>query len=123
MTQPYSIRPTVVIESPYAGNVERNTLYAKRALLDSLERGEAPFASHLLYTQVLDDTIVRDRARGIDSQMAWIRKCDKVVVYMDYGVSPGMRAAISFARLISRPIEERFIGENFVPTFEDVAYG
>jgi hypothetical protein len=39
----------VVVESPYAGDVERNVKYAKACMLDCLHRGEAPFASHLLY--------------------------------------------------------------------------
>ena len=40
----------VIIESPYAGNVEENEEYARKCLRDCLMRGEAPFASHLLYT-------------------------------------------------------------------------
>ena len=45
----------VVIETPYSRDVEANTEYARACLLDSLRRGEAPIASHLLHTQVLDD--------------------------------------------------------------------
>ena len=41
----------VIFESPYAGDVEANTEYARRCVRDSLMRGEAPIASHLLYTQ------------------------------------------------------------------------
>jgi len=41
----------VIIESPYAGDIEVNLKYAKLCILDSLKRGEAPLASHLLYTQ------------------------------------------------------------------------
>ena len=40
----------VIIESPYTGDVERNLEYARRCMRDSIKRGEAPFASHLLYT-------------------------------------------------------------------------
>lgn len=39
----------VVVESPYAGDVKRNEEYARRAMADCLARGEAPFASHLLW--------------------------------------------------------------------------
>ena len=47
----------VVIESPYAGDVERNLTYVRRAMRWCLDKGLDPFASHLLYTQdgVLDD--------------------------------------------------------------------
>ena len=43
----------MIVESPYAGDMEANTEYARDACatLDSLMRGEAPIASHLLYTQ------------------------------------------------------------------------
>jgi hypothetical protein len=45
----------VIIESPYAGNVELNVSYARRAVKDSLGRGESPIASHLLYTQMAEE--------------------------------------------------------------------
>ncbi len=41
----------VILESPYAGHVDANVAYARMAMHDSLLRGEAPIASHLLYTQ------------------------------------------------------------------------
>jgi hypothetical protein len=48
----------VIIESPFAGDVKKNIEYARKCMRDSLLRGEAPLASHLLYTQdgILDDT-------------------------------------------------------------------
>ena len=63
----------VILESPYAGDVERNVAYARACLRDSLLRGEAPIASHLLYTQpgVLDDQIPEERQMGIDAGLAW----------------------------------------------------
>ena len=49
----------VIIESPFAGDVDRNLRYARAAMRDCLLRGESPYASHLLYTQpgVLNDDI------------------------------------------------------------------
>ena len=49
--------PIVIIESPFAGDVDKNIEYARKCVRDSLNRGEAPSASHLLYTQpgILDD--------------------------------------------------------------------
>src|SRR5690606_21487830 len=38
----------VIVESPYAGDVETHVAYARAALRDCLSRGEAPIASHLL---------------------------------------------------------------------------
>ena len=104
----------VVIESPYAGNIERNVQYAKRAMLDSLNRNEAPFAGHLLYTQVLNDTVPLERDWGIAAHMVWIESAEAVVVYEDYGISTGMKLAIVFAQkcVPEVPIEYRQIGEN-----------
>jgi len=102
----------VVIESPYAGEVERNVKYARRCLLDSLERGEAPFAGHLLYTQVLDDTDPEQRAKGIAAHCSWIKWCPQVIVYVDYGISAGMQQAIDLADRWGTPITRRFIGKN-----------
>lgn len=44
-------KPFVIIESPFAGEVEENIKYARQCLRDSILRGEVPFVSHLLYTQ------------------------------------------------------------------------
>lgn len=49
------MRKKTILESPYSGDVDKNIDYAKKCLKDSLDRNECPFASHLLYTQVLND--------------------------------------------------------------------
>jgi hypothetical protein len=67
---------TVLIESPYAGDVERNERYARDAMRDCLIRGEAPFASHLLYTQVLNDLDLREHVVGIEAGLAWGAKAE-----------------------------------------------
>lgn len=101
----------VVIESPFKGlDAEergRNQDYARAALLDCLEREEAPFASHLLYPLVLDDDVPEQRALGIKGQVAWIEACDLVVVYCDLGVSGGMKEGIKAAKELQKPIEYR----------------
>lgn len=84
---------TVIIESPYAGDVEKNVDYARAAMLDCLNRGESPMASHLLYTQVLDDNVPEYRRLGIDAGHAWARKADGIVFYADLGWSVGMMNA------------------------------
>jgi hypothetical protein len=85
-----------IIESPYAGDIERNTRYARAALRDSLDRGEAPYASHLLYTQegVLRDELPAEREWGISSGFAFRRLADVIAVYSDLGISRGMKTAI-----------------------------
>lgn len=99
----------VVLESPYAGDVERNVAYARAAMRDCLSRGEAPIASHLLYTQegVLDDDIPGERARGIAAGLEWARVAEAVVFYVDRGWSRGMLAAKERHADEGLPIEYR----------------
>lgn len=101
----------VILESPYAGDVERNVAYARRAMADALHRGEAPIASHLLYTQpgVLDDDVPGERALGIAAGLAWGRVADATVVYADLGLTRGMEEGIARAAAEGRPCETRYI--------------
>lgn len=107
-----SSKPLVIIESPFAGEVERNKEYCKRCIKDSLKRGEVPFASHLLYTQVLDDTIPEERELGMDAGWEVLLRSDYSVIYKDYGISRGMEEGIKIAEELGHKIEYRKIGEN-----------
>lgn len=99
----------VILESPLAGNVEENLKYAREAMLDCLKRDESPMVSHLLYTQVLDDTVPREREQGIAAGLAWLPAVDYTVVYTDLGISPGMARGIKSAILRGVPVEYRKI--------------
>jgi hypothetical protein len=105
-------RPLVIIESPYAGDVERNLRYLRACLRDSLMRGEAPFASHALYTQpgVLDDGVPEERERGMVAGFEWGAVATCVAVYTDAGISMGMRRGIERAREAGQPVVARSIG-------------
>ena len=99
----------VVVESPYAGDIAGNEAYARAALADCLARGEAPIASHLLYTQpgVLDDGIPAQRTQGINAGFAWGLMAEAVAVYIDRGISAGMMLGIETYRAAGLPIELR----------------
>ncbi len=101
----------VVIESPYAGDIPRNVPYARKAMRDCLMRGEAPLASHLLYTQegILDDNIPEERMQGINAGIEWAETADAIVVYNDYGCTDGMRYAIKKHRAAGRTVQFREI--------------
>lgn len=108
------IRPLVVLESPYGGNVKENETYARACMLECLQNGEVPIASHLLYTQVLNDTDPEQRAQGIRAGWEWMSVAERVVVYVDYGISPGVSDAIAWARKWNFPIVFRLLGEGDV---------
>lgn len=99
----------VLLESPYAGNVEENEKYARECMRDSLLRGEAPFASHLLYTQCLDDLDPTERQMGIEAGLKIGSYAVKTVVYTDLGISTGMNYGIENAMASKRPVEYRTI--------------
>jgi hypothetical protein len=104
----------VILESPYAGDIERNVAYARACVRDSLSRGEAPIASHLIYTQkgILRDEILEERKWGIDAGLAWADRADATVVYIDYGISRGMEYGIANAKRAGRTIERRRLNSN-----------
>lgn len=104
----------VILESPYAGDVERNVTYARRCVRDSLLRGEAPIASHILYTQpgILDDDIPEERQHGIDAGLAWRAVAHGSVVYTDLGISKGMEYGIKAALSAGISVEYRTIEKN-----------
>ena len=103
----------VIVESPYAAPTPQgrkdNINYLRRALRDCLLRGEAPFASHAIYTQhgVLDDEVPAERTLGIMAGLEWGDQAEATVVYVDRGVSKGMRMGIQRAEAAGRPVEER----------------
>ncbi|NIR31706.1 MAG: hypothetical protein GWN84_20815 [Gammaproteobacteria bacterium] len=97
----------VILETPYAGSVRKHTAYARQCMLDCLRRGEAPLASHLLYTQVLDDQVDADRDLGIEAGLAWGTVAEATVCYVDHGISDGMRQGILRAQQQGRPVELR----------------
>ena len=99
----------VIIESPFAGDVQANIEYARRCVRDSLMRGESPIASHLLYTQdgILNDDILTERQHGIDAGLAWCAVADLSAVYVDRGMSKGMRYGIKVAEEAGVPVEYR----------------
>ncbi len=105
----------VIIESPFAGATPelrlRNLRYARAALRDSLLRREAPFASHLLYTQegVFDDNVLEERVWGIEAGLAWGQVASLTAVYCDLGISKGMEEGIRRARIEGRECETRFL--------------
>lgn len=99
----------VILESPYAGDVEKNVAYAREALIDSLKHGEYPIASHLLYPQVLDDNEPVQRRWGIEAGLAWRHVAEGTVVYEDYGITKGMIYGINLMIEAGKPVIYRRI--------------
>ncbi len=108
----------VVIESPFGGTdeeVRRNIKYARACITDSLKRNEAPYASHLFFTQpgILDDNLPEERMLGINAGLEITKDFDMTAVYCDLGKSKGMLYGIEMAKSLGRKIEERYLGEDW----------
>lgn len=85
----------VIIESPYAASerysVVENMAYLDRCILDCLERGETPYASHKMLTTSHDDPV--GRTLGINAGLAMRRHLPLRAFYTDHGWSGGMQGA------------------------------
>lgn len=107
----------VIIESPHDSDdpevVAENERYLRACMHDCLLRGEAPYASHGLYTQpgVLDDNNPVERTLGINAGFAWRSAANYTVVYTDRGISTGMKYGIAHAVELGHKIERRMLGD------------
>lgn len=82
----------IVVESPLAGDTERNKRFAAwccRAVWE-VERVVA-IASHLICPQYLDDRVPEERAAGMALKVCWIG--DTHWLFVDLGQSEGMDGA------------------------------
>ncbi|OGD81322.1 hypothetical protein A2572_02255 [Candidatus Collierbacteria bacterium RIFOXYD1_FULL_40_9] len=110
----------VIVETPFKGKdkaeEDRNITYARACARDCLVNyDEAPFLSHLLYTQegILKDGVDEERWLGINAGLAWGEAAEATVVYIDLGTSVGMQHGITNAIHTNRPIFYRKL-----PNFE-----
>ena len=116
----YVKKRLVILESPYAGDIERNVAYARACVNDCIHRNEAVQASHLLYTQegILDDNSPEERQLGIECGWAWMRVAEAVVVYSDFGISPGMALGITAALNLGLLVEYRSLPDKLWAPFK-----
>ena len=105
----------VIIENKFATStpeqLREHADYARACLKDTLSRGEAPFATHLLYMQqgVLDGDVQHERQHGLNAGLAWYSAADACVVYTDYGISREMQYGIDNAHRLGKPVEYRMV--------------
>jgi hypothetical protein len=108
----------IFIATPYRAETaegwERNLRYARAAMHDSIERGEAPFASHLLYPQVLADTNQEQREYGIAAGIEYLKICSALAVYEDLGKTAGMELEIRAATDTGIPVVFRSLGPRWL---------
>jgi hypothetical protein len=102
----------VILETRYfdinEGVQEYNKKYASACLRHAmLVHNEAGYASHLLYTDFLDDKVPAERKLGIEGGFNWRDVAEKSVVYTDLGISSGMQWGMDDSILKNKPVEIR----------------
>ena len=113
---------TVIIESPFDGDLNRNSFYTRLCVLDSIRRGEAPVACHLVYPSLTTDlaSMVRPafihdnsatspltRAEAFEHIEALRNRLEATIFYTDLGMSEGMSEARARCEEKGLPFEER----------------
>ena len=107
-------RRNVILVTPFMAEdpalAEKMKRYAKRATRDSLNKNEAPLASHLFYYTVLNEKDPIERDIGLQSQLSWLRAADLIAFYVDFSVTPAMKVMLENAKRLQKRIEFRTIG-------------
>ena len=98
----------IYIASPYAGDIEANTAFAKRACRYAIRQGHTPIAVHLLYPQMLDDFDPAERELGLRLGHRVLEVCDELWL-CGSRISTGMAREIEEAKNLGIPIRQ--IGE------------
>lgn len=91
------IRKKVYVCSPLSGNIERNIKKAKEYCREVSLKGFLPVASHIYFTQFLDDNNLEERNMGMDMGLELLKLCDEVWIFGDR-ISEGMKKEIEFAK-------------------------
>jgi len=101
----------VLVESPFAGEVEENLAYAQKCMRHVFFSGylggeqQIPIASHCFFTLALDDHNQHERTIGMQAGFAMRSLAAETRVYLDRGLSAGMihgiRHAIETGKTIS----------------------
>lgn len=109
----------VVIESPLSGDFAKNIRYARLCALDCVRRGEAPYASHLLLTQFLNDATPEERKAGMEVGFEWAKAGEVVAVYQDLGISAGMYMGIENAVFRGQKLEYRNLPQDLMGKIDE----
>lgn len=104
----FGTKSIVVVESPFGApcdwTVELNKAYARACLRWCLLNGLVPLASHLLYTQMLDDRDANERMIGIEAGLTVNAHAVATLAFCDRGVSRGMVLGIRRSMQEQRPV-------------------
>jgi hypothetical protein len=93
----------VFVCSPYAGDIEINTMRAKRYGRFAVIENAIPVIPHLMYPQFLEEDDPDERRLGIEMGLVLMSKCEEVWVFGNR-ISSGMGIEIKKARKWNKKI-------------------
>lgn len=108
----------IYVASSYAGDIQKNTEFAKIACHHVMEQGHAFFCPHLLYPNILNEHNPKERQLGLDMGLAMLKSCDELWVFGKH-ISQGMSMEIERAKELKMPIvyQELDVVQNVITSF------
>ena len=106
-------RPLVVIEVPWSGmthkNAQKEIVYLRGCLRDSLAHNELPWSAHglLHQTMALYDSDEEQLAEAVLVARQMVTKADCVIFYIDHRYTQQMRDMATWASMQGKPILRR----------------
>ena len=94
----------IYVASPFAGDIEKNIEFAKKACRYVMQCGHAFFAPHLLYPTILNDQMPEERSLGIAMGLEALSHVDELWVFGSQD-SDGMKTEIDEAIRLGVPIK------------------
>ena len=94
----------VFICSPYAGDIQGNTMRAKRYGRFAVSKNTIPVIPILMYPQFLEDDDPDDRKLGLEMGLVLLERCREVWVFGER-ISNGMREEIDKAKKLQKVIK------------------
>jgi hypothetical protein len=98
-----SKRKIVFICSPFAGDLELNTLRARRYGRFAAIKNAVPIIPHLMYSQFLDEDDPEERKLGMEMGLILLGRCQELWVF-GRELSTGMAAEVKRAKKWNIPI-------------------
>lgn len=109
----------VYIASPLSGDVARNLDFARQACRYAIAQGVTPFAPHLLYPQMLNDSNPAERQLGLEMGNQMLELCDALWLCGDR-ISSGMEGERKLAEKLGIPVcgisTQEILSMSFSPT-------
>lgn len=94
----------VFICSPYQGDINTNTIRAKRYARFAVSEKVVPVIPHLMYPRFLDEDNPTERVLGLEMGLILLEKCNEMWVFGEV-ISPGMTLEIEKANEMRIPVK------------------